>query len=126
LETAAALLGLSMDEVQEQLSLGTGEVPEARGGGDRGPASSGSTFRGNGSRRDQSLFGGTYVAFVLREGVPCAVRVRTGLTDFDYTAVVSGLAESDTVIVLATAGLIESFQRTEERARERAGSPLGN
>jgi hypothetical protein len=64
--------------------------------------------------------------FVLEEGEPCAVAIQTGLTDFDYTAVVSGLSESDVVVVLPTAGLMEDLRRREQWARERAGGPLGN
>jgi hypothetical protein len=64
------------------------------------------------------------VVFALRDGMPHAVPIRTGLTDFDYTAVLSGLSESDSVVILPSAGLIEDLQRRQERIRERVASPL--
>ncbi|MDH5198655.1 MAG: hypothetical protein OEY20_15545, partial [Gemmatimonadota bacterium] len=80
----------------------------------------------HGRDRESSLFGGSYVVFVLRNGTPRAVPIETGLTDFDYTVVVHGLSEGDSLVVLPTSGLIEELQRREEWARERAGGPLGN
>jgi hypothetical protein len=136
LDLVAASLGLTMDEVRRQLGQGSGDEEddeevrsEVRGRGGR----SGDRDRGNDGRaaggdrdREASLFGGEYVVFALRNGVPRAVAVRTGLTDFDYTAVVDGLSPGDTVYILPTAGLMEERQERQERARERAGSPLGD
>jgi HlyD family secretion protein len=127
IEPAAQLLGLSMDAVERQLASQTeGDStagPPARQGGNVRPAGA---REGQGRHRDASLFGGSYVVFRLRNGAPRAVPVETGLTDFDYTAVLSGLEEGDSLVVLPTSGLIEELQRREEWARERAGSPLGN
>jgi HlyD family secretion protein len=129
LAPAAQTLGLSMDDVEVQLAGndGGGEPgsrPVARQGGNiRRP---GAREGGAGHERAASLFGGSYVVFRLRKGVPRAVSVETGLTDFDFTAVMSGLEEGDSLVVLPTSGLIEELQRREEWARERAGSPLGN
>lgn len=128
LAPAAQTLGLSMDDVEVQLAGNDGAEPAsrpvARQGGNirRAAAREG----GAGHERAASLFGGSYVVFRLRNGVPGAVAVETGLTDFDFTAVVSGLEEGDSLVVLPTSGLIEELQRREEWARERAGSPLGN
>jgi HlyD family secretion protein len=66
-----------------------------------------------------------YVVFMLENGEPKAVPVRTGLTDFDYTVVESGLEAGDTVLVMPTTGLLEEWQRREAWARDRAGNPLG-
>ena len=41
-----------------------------------------------------------YVVFVLRDGAPMAVRIKTGLTDLDYSEVLSGLTATDSVLVL--------------------------
>jgi len=43
---------------------------------------------------------GDYVVFVLRNGTPTAVRIKTGLTDLDYSEVLSGLTAADSVLVL--------------------------
>ena len=66
-----------------------------------------------------------YVVFAKRDGAPHAVRVRTGLTDFAYAAVLSGLSANDSVYILPTAGLLDEQARREERIRERVGNPLG-
>jgi hypothetical protein len=124
LAPAVQALGLSLDDVREQLDGPSGDGPPARQGGDVRPAAA--REREGGHEREASLFGGSYVVFRLRNGVPRAVAVETGLTDFDYTAVRSGLEEGDSLVVLPTSGLIEELQRREEWARERAGSPLGN
>jgi HlyD family secretion protein len=42
---------------------------------------------------------GSRTLYVLRDGAPQAVRVRTGVTDGLKTEIVSGLAEGDEVIV---------------------------
>ena len=41
-----------------------------------------------------------YVVFVLRNGAPTAVRIKTGLTDLDYSEVLAGLTAADSVLVL--------------------------
>jgi len=66
-------------------------------------------------------FGGNYIVFVLREGVPTPVRVRTGVTDLDYSEVVSGLTEQDTVLMLPSASLISSQQEMRDRFQRMAG-----
>jgi HlyD family secretion protein len=130
LAPAVRALGLSLDDVQAQLdgARDVAEIPGARQGGDVRPASARDRGdrEGGGRERDASLFGGSYVVFVLRDGVPRATAVETGLTDFDYTAIVSGLEEGDSLVVLPTSGLIEELERRAEWARERATSPLGN
>ena len=127
LEPVATVLGLSLEDVEAQLgerSGGPAADGETHEGGDVRPSAP--RERDGSHERAASLFGGSYVVFVLRNGVPRAVTVETGLTDFDYTAIVSGLEEGDTLVVLPTSGLMEELQRREEWARERAGGPLGN
>jgi len=141
LEPAAVLLGLSMERVRAELAGPEGERAEVsasdsvgggttRAGGSVRPQQSErpASFRGEGNRRprESSLFGGSFVVFALRNGVPRAVAIETGLTDFDYTVVTSGLSEGDSLVILPTSGLIEELQRREEWARERAGGPLSN
>ncbi|UCD24130.1 MAG: efflux RND transporter periplasmic adaptor subunit [Gemmatimonadota bacterium] len=46
------------------------------------------------------LVGGDFVVFAMRNGNIRAVRIRTGLTDLNYSEVVSGLTASDTVLIL--------------------------
>jgi hypothetical protein len=53
------------------------------------------------------------------------VPIRTGLTDLDYSEVVSGLTAQDTVLVLPSASLIASQQEFQERVERRAGGIPG-
>jgi HlyD family secretion protein len=80
--------------------------------------------RGAGSESATSYeFGGTYIVFALRGGAPVPLRIRTGLTDLDYSEVVSGLSEGDTVLVLPSASLVASQQEFQQRIGSRAGLP---
>jgi hypothetical protein len=69
--------------------------------------------------------GGDYIVFVLRAGAPTPVLIRTGLTDLDYSEVVSGLAAGDTVLVLPSASLLASQEEFQRRISERAGGLPG-
>lgn len=121
LEIAANLLGLPADVVQRQLRDAEGyDTHLPRGGADDGH---GDPKSGTGGAR---LFGGEYVVFALRNGAPRAVPVQTGLTDYDYTAVLAGLTANDTVVILPTAGLLEEQAQRQGWINRRVGSPLGN
>ena len=76
------------------------------------------------SSTDAALLGGTYTVFVLRGGFAEPVSVRTGLTDLDYSEVVSGLSVGDSVLVLPSSSLLASQQQMQERlARMTGGMP---
>ncbi|MFZ5625109.1 MAG: efflux RND transporter periplasmic adaptor subunit [Gemmatimonadota bacterium] len=86
--------------------------------------------RGNGMRRGQHgssnfQFGGNYIVFVLRNGKPTPVKVRTGLTDLDYSEVVAGLTDKDSVLVLPSASLVQSQQELKNRFQQMTGGGLG-
>ena len=86
----------------------------AMGGGGRGMGGGG--FGGGGRRAGSDFqFGGEYIVFVSRQGDPTPVYIRTGLTDLDYSEVVSGLTGRDSVLVLPSASLVQ--QQTEARDR---------
>ena len=65
-----------------------------------------------------------YIVFVLRQGKPTAVNVRTGLTDLDFIEVVSGLTEQDTVLVLPSASLLNAQRDMRDRMRTMTGGGL--
>ncbi|HXG43294.1 MAG TPA: efflux RND transporter periplasmic adaptor subunit [Gemmatimonadales bacterium] len=69
-------------------------------------------------------FGGSYIVFVLRGNRPVPVRIRTGLTDLDYSEVVSGLSEGDSVLILPSAGLIQSQAEFKERIQRMTGGGI--
>ena len=88
--------------------------------GMRGAGGAGGGMRGN-RRNNAADFGGTYVVFVKRGDQITPVNIRTGLTDLDYSEVVAGLAAGDSVLVLPSAGMIQSQQDMKERINRVTG-----
>jgi HlyD family secretion protein len=85
------------------------------GGGGRGFGGGGMGRRGAGGGGADFQFGGNYIVFVRKDGEPVPVYIRTGLTDLDYSEVVSGLTANDSVLVLPSASLVQ--QQTDARNR---------
>jgi len=123
---AAALLGLTEEDVEMQLDQfeEDGEPDEPRRAGGNG--SNGGNGGGRGAARvPDPTAGGDYVVFTVRNGNVRVVPVRTGLTDFDYSVVVEGLALGDSVVILPTGGLLsEQAERQEWIERRVGGNPL--
>ncbi len=94
-----------------------GAGPGGRGGGNRRARQS--------SGGSQYQFGGEYIVFVMRGGEPTAVAIETGLTDLDYSEVRSGLAISDTVLILPSASLIAQQQEMQDRIQRMTGGVPG-
>ena len=80
---------------------------------------------GNGGNRaranDAGLYGGRYIVFVKRGTAIKAVNITTGLTDLDYSEVTSGLEPGDSVLLLPSAGLIQSQQEFQQRVNQMTG-----
>ncbi len=96
--------------MQRLRPAGGGGFGNRGGGGPGGP--------GGGGPRQSTVdfqFGGTYLVFVDRGQGPEPVYVRTGLTDLDYSEVLSGLREDDRVLMLPSASLLQ--QQDEWRTR---------
>jgi HlyD family secretion protein len=79
---------------------------------------------GGGGRMMRNVDTGNYIVFVLRDGRPTPVAVRTGLTDLDYVEVLSGLTDADTVLLLPSASLLASQQQSRERMQNMTGGGL--
>jgi HlyD family secretion protein len=103
----------------ELTSEETAILEKVRQAGGGGGGAGGGTRRG--SARNEGLFGGRYIVFVKRAGGPTPVWISTGLTDLDYSEVVSGLSESDSVLVLPSASLVQSQQEMQERTNRMTG-----
>jgi HlyD family secretion protein len=136
--SAAEVLGLSAEQVQQELAS---QAPSARTGGQAamgGSATAGGTpadtqragqpgirrrdpAPGARSRAADPSFGGRYVVFVQRPEGPKPVWIRTGLTDLDYSEVVEGLEASDSVLILPSASLVQSQQESRERINRITG-----
>lgn len=85
-------------------------------GGGNGGGGAGGLGAGRQRGGNDFQFGGDYIVFALRSGQPTPVYIRTGLTDLDYSEVVSGLTASDSVLVLPSASLVQSQQEAKNRA----------
>ncbi|UCG87696.1 MAG: efflux RND transporter periplasmic adaptor subunit [Gemmatimonadota bacterium] len=126
--SAAGVLGLDPDSVREQLAR-TRAVASSNRQSEAAARTSEATQRtstdgsalaarpaaGSGqrmravARREPEVsigndrVGGDYVVFVTRDGRIQPVPIRTGLTDLNYSEIVSGLTATDTVLVLQSA-----------------------
>jgi HlyD family secretion protein len=98
------------------------------GGGSAGASGGGAAGRTAGGGRRQSrgdpTGGGQWIVFVSEHGHPVPRRVRTGLTDLDYSEVLSGLALGDSVYILPSAGLVQSQQEFQRRVTNLTGGGL--
>jgi hypothetical protein len=94
-----------------------------RGGGFGG--GDGERYQGGGtSSTDAALLGGSYTVFAMKGGFAEPLAVRTGITDLDYSEVLSGLKLGDTVLVLPSSSLLASQQQMQDRlSRMRGGLP---
>jgi HlyD family secretion protein len=68
------------------------------------------------------LFGGDYWVVAIRGDEPVPVAVKTGLTDLEYSEVVSGLEPGDRVLLLPSTSLYEQQERLQEFINQRFGS----
>lgn len=128
--SAAQVLGLSPEQVQQQLAAAApqpaGTTASAgaspRTGGADSAAGSGRRPRGPGAARRSGADGGSrYIVFAKRNGQPTPVWIRTGLTDLDYSEVVQGLQVGDSVYVLPSASLVQSQQDLQQRINRVTG-----
>lgn len=87
-------------------------------GGPDGPTSRRADARPAGSYR----FGGEYFVIVMQDGVPAAVKVRTGLTDLAYSEVVAGLSSGQQVLLLPSTSLFEQQARLQQMISARFSS----
>jgi RND family efflux transporter MFP subunit len=105
LKTSAALVGL--DEAAAGAQLKANALPEVAGTGDD------ARYR----------FANRYWVFVNEGGKPVARPVVTGITDLDYSEVITGLKEGDQVYMLPSSGLVETQQRFQQQLRQFTGMP---
>jgi HlyD family secretion protein len=90
------------------------------GGGFQGSGQGG--VGGAGRRnRGTDASGGRYIVFVKRNGSPTPVWIRTGLTDLDYSEVIHGLSQGDSVYILPSASLVQSQQDLKQRVNQITG-----
>ena len=111
---------------------GGGGFPGGGGGPPGGfPGGGGGFFQGGGqqgaarapaARATDYLFGGEYWVVALRGDQAVPVAVKTGLTDLEYSEIVSGLEPGDKVLLLPSSSLYEQQERLQEFINQRFGS----
>lgn len=69
------------------------------------------------------LFGGDYWVFVMLDDTPIATNVVTGLTDLDYSEIVSGINANDQILLLPSSDLILSQDRFKQFMGQMGGVP---
>jgi HlyD family secretion protein len=89
--------------------------------------------RNNGNRgRRQTAnidyqYGGEYWVLVVQNETLIPRKVKTGITDLEYSEVVDGLNENENILILPSSGLIERQVRMQERLNSRMSLPgMGN
>ncbi len=139
--SAARVLNLSMEVVQAQLRQRDTATQTDAAIGNGAPVGAperdtphrvrqdseteGSPRRDPPSRAGESSgFGGDYIVFVLTDAGPAARNVRVGLTDLDYSEVILGLTESDLVLLLPSADLVEAQERFRRRIDRMTGGGI--
>jgi HlyD family secretion protein len=103
-----------LQQIMQAFRAGGGGRGFGGGGGRRGGA-------GGASGGSDFQFGGNYIVFVRRDGEPVPVYIRTGLTDLDYSEVVSGLSPNDSVLVLPSASLVQQQAEAKNRMTQMTG-----
>jgi HlyD family secretion protein len=109
---------------------GGGNRAGGGGGNGGGPPGGGGFFGGGGgqqaaarpARATDYLFGGNYWVVAMRGDQPVPVAVKTGLTDLEYSEIVSGLEPGDRVLLLPSTSLYEQQERLQEFITQRFGS----
>lgn len=141
---AAMYTGIEEATLRDQLRSGGMEVPDAMSGATdmsdaaepaperRAAATRPATdepqsgARGEPLAEQGYLFGGDYWLLVMRNGEPYAQNVKTGLTDLDYSEIISGLDASDEVILLPSTDLIMTQDRFQKMIGQFSGLPGRN
>jgi HlyD family secretion protein len=107
--------GQSLSASEQQLML---RVFESSGG----PPGAGS--KADGEVPDYR-FGGDFWVVLDRNGQTGIVNVRAGLTDLDRVEIISGLGETDKVLLLPSAHLVETQERLQNFITRRVGGVPG-
>jgi len=116
--SAAQVLGLDTAQVARALAESQASLGGSPAGATSRPRARPRPRAGSGS---SGVFGGRYIVFAQRPEGPTPVWVQTGLTDLDYSEVVSGLSPADSVLILPSASLVQSQDEARERVNRITG-----
>jgi len=127
---AAMFTGIDQDVIREQLRESGMEMPDATSGAtDSGPPSGDDSGRQSAESPAAKTpgqgyqFSGTYWLFVLEGDELVARNVLTGLTDLDYSEIISGVSKGEQIVLLPSSGLILSQDRFKRWMGDAMGMP---
>jgi HlyD family secretion protein len=134
IKAAALFTGIPEEDIREQLTSEGMNLPDVASGasedaGAYDDASTKKTEAAYAGKADEPLsnqgylFGGKYWIFVMRDGEPFAQYIQTGLTDLDYSEVVSGVTGDEQIILLPSSDLILSQDRFKKWMGDVVGVP---
>jgi HlyD family secretion protein len=136
IEAAALFTGIEEETIRDQLRSGGMQIADAvSGASEDAPPGNGNSGAGADETSGQPLpsgeplqnqgylFGGQYWVLVMRDGIPFAQNIQTGLTDLDYSEVISGLSADEEIILLPSSDLIMSQDRFKKWMGEVVGVP---
>ena len=132
LESTAGILGRSEDDIRNALTAGAGGGDKKGADPDAEQKLMRSGFQGAGGSRGSSSsrpktdyrFGGEFWVVIDSEKQEIR-KVTTGVTDLSRVEVVSGLEESDRVLILPSSHLIETQQDLQNFINRRVGGVPG-
>jgi HlyD family secretion protein len=121
---AAMFTGIPEEDLREQLTSGGMDLPDVASGTSEETEATDDADKSDEPLSNQGyLFGGKYWIFVMRDGEPYAQYIRTGLTDLDYSEVVSGVTGDEQIILLPSSDLILSQDRFKKWMGDVVGVP---
>jgi HlyD family secretion protein len=126
IKAAAMFTGIPEDVIREQLTSGGMELVDTASEASEG---SETAYDAESNNTDTPLanqgymFGGKYWIFVLRDDEPVAQYIQTGLTDLDYSEIISGVTGDEQVILLPSSDLILSQDRFKKWMGDVVGVP---
>jgi len=127
----AGILGMNEADLRRQLSGGSddSEPAQTRRKAPAQDGEGGRRKRSPSSKREQKAdyrFGGDFWVVVDEGGDETRIaNVRAGLTDLDKVEIVSGLDESDRVLILPSAHLVETQEQLQSWISRRVGTVPG-
>jgi HlyD family secretion protein len=106
--TTAGLIGMDEQDLRARLAAGDRPPPRQRG-----------------ANTADYRFGGAFWVVIDDPAGSRPANVRTGITDLERVEIVAGLGESDSVLILPSAHLVETQQQLQEFINRRAGGVPG-
>jgi HlyD family secretion protein len=128
----AEAIGIAPESVREVMRGARREGTERRARGDESSVAAQGVAAATGpepagpraAADDETRGGASFISFVLRGGEPQPVAVVAGASDLDFSEVRSGLAEGESVLLVPSAGLLDTQQRTRERMNRMMGGAM--